>query len=74
MELRRYKTDWLRHVTRINIRISKIMVTCRPNGGRRLGRLLKRLLDEDETGLSRPNSGRTTVMMVMVMMVTVYGT
>jgi hypothetical protein len=57
-----------------NKRMLKIMVNCRPNGRRRIGRLLKRLLDEAETGLSRPTSGRMTMMMVMVMMVTVYDT
>jgi len=35
---------------------------------------LKRLSDEAETGLSRPKSGRTTMMMVIVIMMTVYGT
>jgi hypothetical protein len=38
-------------------RLPKIMLNYRPNGRRRrLGRPLKRLLDEAETGLSRPNS------------------
>jgi hypothetical protein len=32
-------------------RIPKIMLNCGPNGRRRLGRPLKRLLDEAETGL-----------------------
>ena len=31
------------------------MLNYRPNGRRRLGRALKRLSDEAETGLSRPN-------------------
>jgi len=74
MALRRYKSDWLRHVTSMNnSRMPKIMVNCRPNGRRRIGRLLKRLLDEAETGLSMPTSGRKTMTMVMVKMVTVYG-
>jgi hypothetical protein len=40
--LKRYKSNWLRHATRMNTK--------------QLGRPLKRLLDEAETGLSRPNS------------------
>jgi hypothetical protein len=56
-KLRRYKLNWLRHVTRMNnSRMPKIMLNYRPNGPRRLGRPLKRLLDEAETGLSRPES------------------
>ena len=38
-----------------NIRMPKEMLNCRPNGRRQLGRPLKRLLDEAETGLSKPN-------------------
>jgi len=47
-KLRRHKSNWLLgHVTRTNNnRMPKIMLKCRPNGRRRLGRLLKRLLDE----------------------------
>jgi len=58
-KLRRYKSNWLRHVTRMNNnnnRTPKIIVNYRPNGRRRIGRPLKRLLDGAETGLSRPNS------------------
>jgi len=56
-KLRRYKSNWLLHVTRMNNnRMPKIMLNYRPNGQRRLGRLLKRLLDEAEAGLSKPNS------------------
>jgi hypothetical protein len=56
-KLRRFKSSWLRNVTRMNNdRMPKIMLNYRPNGRRRLGRPLKRLLNEDETGLSRPNS------------------
>jgi hypothetical protein len=62
-----YKSNWLRHVTGINKkRMPKIMLNYRPNGRRRLGRPLRRLLDEAETGLSRPNSWR--MMMIMIMM------
>ena len=56
-KLRRYKSNWLRHVKRMNNNgMTKVMLNCRPNGRRRLGRPLKRLLDEADTGLSRPNS------------------
>ena len=57
-KLRKCKSNWLRHVTRMNNnRMAKIMLKYgRPNGRRRLGRPLKRLLDEAETGLSKPNS------------------
>jgi hypothetical protein len=55
-KLRRYKPKWLRHITRKkNSRMSKIMLSYRPNGRIWYGRPLKRLLDEAETGLSRPN-------------------
>jgi hypothetical protein len=51
-----YKSNWLQHVRRMNNnRMPKIMLNYRPNGRRRLGRPLNRQLDEDETGLSRPN-------------------
>jgi hypothetical protein len=39
-----------------NNRVPKIMLIYRSNGRRQLERLSKRLLDEVETGLSRPNS------------------
>jgi hypothetical protein len=39
-----------------NKQMPEIMLDYRPNGRRRLGRPLKRLLDEDETGLSRPDA------------------
>jgi len=52
-----YKSNCLRHITRMNYnRMPKIMLKCGPNERRRLGRPLKRLLDEAQTGLSRPNS------------------
>jgi len=55
-KLRRRKSNWLQHVTGMNSsRMAKIMLNCRPNGRRRLGRSLKRLLDEAEMGLSGPN-------------------
>ena len=56
-KLRRYKSNWLRQVTAMNSnRMAKIMLNYRPNGRRRLGRLLKGLLDWAGTDLSRHNS------------------
>jgi len=40
------------------------MLNYRPNGYRRLGRPLRRLLDEAETGLSKPNSWRIMIMIL----------
>jgi hypothetical protein len=37
-------------------RIPIIILNYRPNGQRRLGRTLERVVDEAETGLSRPDS------------------
>jgi hypothetical protein len=52
-KLNRYKSNSLRHVKRINKnRMPKIMVNYKPDGHRRLGRLLKRLLDGAATGIS----------------------
>ena len=52
-KLIRYKSNWLQHVTGMDSsRMAKIVLNCRQNGRRRLGRPLKRLLDEAETGLS----------------------
>ena len=66
-KLRRYKSNWLRHVTRINSStMTKVLLNYRPNGRRRLERPLKRLFDEAETGLSRPDWW--WVMMTMMMM------
>jgi hypothetical protein len=54
---RRYKSNWLPHVNRINNnRMPKIMLNYRVNARIRLGRPSKRLLDEAETGLLRPSS------------------
>jgi len=54
-KLRKYKSNWIQDLTGMNSnRMHKIMLNCRPNGRRRLGRPSKRLLDEAETGLSRP--------------------
>ena len=63
-KLRRCKSNWLQHVTRTNNRMPEIILNCIPNGRRRLGRPLKRLFGEAETGLSRPNSRRMMMMTV----------
>jgi len=34
MKLRRYKSNWLQHLTRTNNRMPKIMLNFRPNGRR----------------------------------------
>jgi len=61
-----YKSNWLRRVTKMkNKRIPQVMFKCRPNGRRRLGRHI-RLLDEAETGVSRPK--RWWVMMMIMIM------
>ena len=72
-KLRRYKWNWLRRVTRMknSNRMSNIMLNYSPNGRRRLGKRLKRLLDEVETGLSRPNSWRMVVMMMVTIIVVI---
>jgi hypothetical protein len=54
-KLRRYKSNWLRNVTRVNNRMPKIMLDYNPHGRRLIGRPLKTLVDEAEIGLSRPN-------------------
>jgi hypothetical protein len=53
------------HVTRMNIsRMAKIM----PNGRRRLGRPLKRILDVAKTGVSGPNSCDGFMIMIKMKM------
>jgi hypothetical protein len=52
--------------------VPKIMLNCGPNGRRWLGIPLNRLLDEAETCLSRPISGR--LMMVIMMMIQLFKT
>jgi hypothetical protein len=49
-KLRRYKSNWQQENAKNNVELY------RPNRCRQIGRPLKRLLDEAETGLSRPNS------------------
>jgi hypothetical protein len=54
-KLRAYKSSWLLHATRMNSSwMAKVMLNYGQNGGRRLGRPLKRILDEAKTGLLRP--------------------
>jgi len=48
--------------------LSKIMLNYTPNGRRGIGRAVLRLLDESETGLSRPKSWRMVMMMLLLMM------
>jgi hypothetical protein len=56
-KLRRYESNWPRHLTRMDTnKMPKLMLNFIPNGRRRLGKPLKRILDEAESGLSRPNS------------------
>jgi hypothetical protein len=56
-KLRGYKSNWIRHATRINNKkMPNIMMKYRTNGRRQRGRPLKRKLDKAETGLLRPNS------------------
>jgi len=40
----------------MNGRMPKIMLNCKPNGERHLGKILKRPLDEGDTDLSKPIS------------------
>ena len=51
-KLRRHKSNWLLHLTRMNTNnVPKLMLNYIPNGRRRLGRPLTGLLDEAESGL-----------------------
>jgi hypothetical protein len=72
-----YKSNSLQHVTRLNYnRMPKTVLNYGPNGRRRLGRPLKRLLDDTKTGQSRPNLWRMVMvmMMMMMMMIVIIGT
>jgi hypothetical protein len=51
-----------------NNRLSKIMLNYRSNGRRRLGSPLKRISDEVEMDLSRPNWWQMMIM-IMIMMI-----
>jgi len=57
-KLRRYKSNWLRSVTRIrNNRMPiRVILNYRPNARRRLERHVERLLDEAEKGQPKSNS------------------
>jgi len=56
-KIKRYNSNWLRHVIRMSSsRMRKIMLYYRLDERGRLGRTMKRQLDGAETGLSRPNS------------------
>jgi hypothetical protein len=66
-KLRRYKSNWLLHITTLNnYRMPNVTLNYRPHGRSRLGIALQRVLDEDETGQWRPNSWRM-MMMTMTM-------
>jgi hypothetical protein len=52
----------------INNRMTKIMISYIPNGRRRLGRTLKGLLDDEETGKSRANMRRMMMMTITTTM------
>ena len=69
-KLRRYKSNLLRHETRTNNRMRKIMLNYRPNGRRRLRRTLTRQLDGAKTGPSRPYLRQTMLKMTMSMLAT----
>ena len=63
-KLRRYVSNWLRHVTGMDSsRVGRIVLSCRANGRRWLGRALERMLGEGDTGLSRHN--RWLMMMII---------
>jgi hypothetical protein len=69
-KIRRWKSNRLRHVTRMNKnRMLKIMLNYRPNGRRRFGRPLKRLSDAAGTRLSRPNSWRIIIIIIVVVII-----
>jgi len=53
LKLRRHEIKLA--TTRNRNRMTNIMVNCRPNGRRRLGRPFTGLINEAETALSRPN-------------------
>ena len=73
--LRRYKSNWPRRVTRTNNNgIAKIMLKYGTNGRRRLGRPLKRLSDVAETGPSRSDSCRLMIAVMMMMMIRLFKT
>jgi hypothetical protein len=52
----------------LNVYLSVLMLKHRQNGRKRLGELLKRLLDGAETGLLGPNWCRMMMMMMIILM------
>jgi hypothetical protein len=71
-KLRRYKSTWLRHVTRMNKnRVTKITLNYRPHVKRRLGRPMKSIVDAAETGLSRPNTSWLLLLLLLLVVVVV---
>jgi len=49
--------------------MAKIVLNCRPNGRRRLGRPLKGLLQETVTGLLRPDWLQMMMFMMMIIII-----
>jgi hypothetical protein len=47
-----------------NNRVATIVLNCRPNGRRRLGRPWRTLINEAETGLSKHNWWRMMILMI----------
>jgi len=52
----------------MNNRLPNAMLNFRPDGGKGLGRPLRRQLDEDKTGTLRPNSWLMIMMVAMIIM------
>jgi hypothetical protein len=68
-KLRRHKSYWLRRITRMNNnKMPKIMLNYKSNTRRRIDRLVKKLLDDAETGQRGPNS-RRIMLITMIMLV-----
>jgi hypothetical protein len=69
-KLSRYKTYWLRHVTRRNSsRMARTVLNGKPNGRRWLGRPLKSLSGAAETYLSRPDCWQMMMMMMIIIII-----
>jgi hypothetical protein len=65
-----HKQNWLRHVTRMkNNSMPNIIVNYRPHGRRRVGRPLKRLLDEPKTGIARSNSQSIVIVIIIIIVI-----
>jgi hypothetical protein len=67
-KLRRQESNCLQHGTRMNNGMPKIMLNCRTSGRRRLGRPLKRLLDEAEAGLLRPPRDELLLLLLLLLL------